>query len=84
MILARSWSKIANRSIALAFERWADAASAMQRSRLTLTRIASKIANRSVSQAFERWSDAAAELRQGLTLVHFSAQLEPCLTHKTP
>jgi len=26
-----------------------------------------------------------SSLRQGLTLVHFSAQLEPCLTHtKTP
>jgi len=25
----------------------------------------------------------AAELRQGLTLVHFSAQLEPCVAHKT-
>ena len=29
----------------------------------------------------ERWE--AGRCNQGLTLVHFSAQLEPCLTHKT-
>jgi hypothetical protein len=29
------------------------------------------------------WMGEAA-MSQGLKLVHFSAQLEPCLTHKTP
>jgi len=31
---------------------------------------------------WRRRSAASATASQGLTLVHFSAQLEPCLTHK--
>jgi hypothetical protein len=30
----------------------------------------------------ERLANTTSHTRQGLTLVHFTAQLEPCLTHK--
>ena len=42
------------------------------------------VAAAALSLAISRATSSSMARSQGLTLVHFSAQLEPCLTHKTP
>jgi hypothetical protein len=49
--LTRIASRIANRSVSQAFDRWADAAAELRRTRVILSRTTSKLANRSTARA---------------------------------
>jgi len=88
--------RVANALLSNAFNGWAGAAVNKRMARYRLKRFTARWLTAALSSAFNGWADAAANKRsaryrfkkvtarwrQGLKLVHYSAQLEPFPTQK--
>ncbi|GHP12121.1 hypothetical protein PPROV_001084800 [Pycnococcus provasolii] len=62
VLMRRIGNRIANRVIAMAFERWSDQVREIVEMRTLLTRAAKKMQMREISKAFDRWCEYTTEI----------------------
>jgi hypothetical protein len=73
VITTRIATKVANRSVGMAMDRWCESVETLRHHRAILSRIAGKIANRSIAQAFDKWRLGAGCARRDAHLVYVLA-----------